>query len=141
MHNMLLKILLAMAFFIGLTQPINAAELAAAFSGYGNPERGLCVKPSVMEASECAVAACRESGGKPVECAALRTCRRSGWSLSVSLTAKDGYQWEEFHCGFRTQETALAMFKIFCREARTKTLQACRLSALADPDGKMMPLK
>lgn len=134
-------LLLALLMVLATAVAVEAGGPAAAFSGYGNPERGFCVKPDVTQAARCATEACIKTGGKAVECAALRTCHFPGWSLSVSLASRDGHDWEEFHCGFRSQESALTVFRILCREARVKTLKHCRLVSLADPYGALVPLK
>jgi hypothetical protein len=134
-------IVLAILLLLVTTVAVEAGGQAAAFSGYGNPERGFCVGPDVTAAAICAVDACMKSGGKTVECAQLRTCAFPGWSMSVSLVSKDGYKWEEFHCGFPSQASALTVLRIMCNKDRMNALRACRIASLADPDGNLMPIK
>lgn len=134
-------IALAVLLLLVTAVAVEAGGPAAAFSGAGNPERGFCVGPDVTAASTCAIDACLKSGGKAVECAQLRTCGFPGWSMSVSLVSRNGYKWEEFHCGFPSQESALTVLRIMCNKDRMNALRACSLASLADPDGTLMPIK
>jgi hypothetical protein len=130
------------ALALGLPSPLAAnGQSSAAFSGFTQPHTGFCIGPNVDAAVSCAVDACLKAGANPLQCKTVRTCTTAGWSLTVSVTHPGGYRWDEFHCGYKSQQDALRMMPFFCRESRLKMVSTCKLTSMADPEGKPVAIE